>query len=161
MKTEKYIKSLQDEIDWKIIDQLHNATLNFSSKSLENKKLFVTSIGIIIPIILKITNESLDLSIFISIYCIIIVFWLLDSYTNYYQMLLRGKMDEKFKKILDRNSEKKIVYSSKSEAFTIEKERSEKIGIKDIFFSKAHLIYLLFLILNTLGMILFWVEIIK
>ena len=31
-------KNIENEIDWKIIDQLHNATSNFSKNSLEIKK---------------------------------------------------------------------------------------------------------------------------
>ncbi len=156
MENTKYTKSLQDEIDWKIIDQLHNATLNFSNKSLEVKKLFVASISIVIPSILKITKESLDLSIFVTLYCLIVIFWLLDSYTNYYQVKLRGKMDKKFEEILKRNNGKKIECSVEYDEFTIEKDRVDSIKIVDILFSKSHLIYLLFLISNTLGIILFF-----
>lgn len=36
-----YRKTLDDEINWKLIDQLHSATLNFSSTSLELKKFFL------------------------------------------------------------------------------------------------------------------------
>ena len=32
-------ENIEDKIDWKKIDQLHNATINFSKNSLEIKKL--------------------------------------------------------------------------------------------------------------------------
>lgn len=34
-------KNIENEIDWKIIDQLHNATNNFSKNCLEIKKTFI------------------------------------------------------------------------------------------------------------------------
>lgn len=60
--TNLYVKSLEDEIDWKIIDQLHNATITFSTKSIEIKKCFFSFIGILIPILIKF-NDTLNLKL--------------------------------------------------------------------------------------------------
>jgi hypothetical protein len=67
-ENKEYKKSVQDEIDWKIIDQLHSATLNFSSTSLELKKLLIVLIGITVPVLVKLAGDKLDLSLFVTIY---------------------------------------------------------------------------------------------
>ena len=70
----EYKKNLDDEIDWKIIDQLHTATINFSTTSLELKKLFFVLLGISVPTLTKLAGDKLDLSLFIAIYILIITF---------------------------------------------------------------------------------------
>ena len=99
----EYKKSLEDEIDWKIIDQLHAATLNFSTTSLELKKLFFVLVGIAVPTLIKLAGDELDLSLFVTIYLISSTFWLLDSFTYFYQEKLREKMDKHFMQIRIRN----------------------------------------------------------
>lgn len=56
-------KNIENEIDWKIIDQLHNATNNFSKNCLEIKKLLFVVIGISTPLIINLCNNKLDLSL--------------------------------------------------------------------------------------------------
>jgi hypothetical protein len=46
----EYKKTVDDEIDWKVIDQLYSATLNFSNTSLDLKKLYSVLIGIAVTI---------------------------------------------------------------------------------------------------------------
>ena len=60
-------KNIENEIDWKIIDQLHNATNNFSKNCLEIKKLLFVVIGISTPLIINLCNNKLDRSLFISL----------------------------------------------------------------------------------------------
>lgn len=78
-------ENIEDKIDWKKIDQLHNATINFSKNSLEIKKLLFVVIGISTPLIINLCNNQLDVALFISLYIIIFSFWIFDSYTYYYQ----------------------------------------------------------------------------
>lgn len=96
-------ENIKDKIDWKKIDQLHNATINFSKNSLEIKKLLFVVIGIATPLIINLCNNHLDRALFISLYIIIFLFWIFDSYTYYYQKKLRFQMDYYFKQILNRN----------------------------------------------------------
>lgn len=86
------------------IDQLHNATINFSKNSLEIKKLLFVVIGISTPLIINLCNNQLDVALFISLYIIIFSFWIFDSYTYYYQKKLRFQMDHYFEQILTRNT---------------------------------------------------------
>ncbi|MGD1890561.1 MAG: hypothetical protein ACFB15_08185 [Cyclobacteriaceae bacterium] len=60
----EYKQNLDDEIDWKIIEQLHSATSRFSSASIELKKMYLILMGILIPSIIKLSGNSLDFSLF-------------------------------------------------------------------------------------------------
>lgn len=82
-ENKEYKKSLEDEIDWKLIDQLHLATVNFSTMSLELKKLFFVLVGIAVPSLLKLAHDKLDISFFITLYILTITFWFLDSFTYF------------------------------------------------------------------------------
>jgi hypothetical protein len=157
----EYKKSLEDEIDWKIIDQLHNATLNFSSKSLDIKKMLLAFVGILVPILIKLSRDKLDWSIFVALYITIFSFWILDSYTYFYQEKLRGMMNERFKRISLRNQEEKIIQENKEKGFTIEEKRIKKISKAKSLFNASHLIYLIMLIINLLCCYLFWKGIIS
>ena len=75
----EYKRTLEDEIDWKVIDQLHTATVNFSSTSLELKKLFFVMVGIAVPSLIKLAGDKLDLSLFVTLYILTFTFWFIDS----------------------------------------------------------------------------------
>ena len=44
---------IDSEIDWKIIDQLHNAVLNFSRNSMQAKKIMFTLLGIFVAAMIQ------------------------------------------------------------------------------------------------------------
>ena len=46
-------RDIDSEIDWKIIDQLHNAVLNFSKNSMQAKKIMFTLLGIFVAAMLQ------------------------------------------------------------------------------------------------------------
>lgn len=96
-------ENIEDKIYWKKIDQLHNATINFSKNSLEIKKLLFVVIGILTPLIINLCGNHITGTLFISLYITIFLFWIFDSYTYYYQKKLRFQMDFYFKQILDKN----------------------------------------------------------
>jgi len=81
----EYKKTFEDEVDWKMIDQLHNATAKFSASSLEFKKLYFTIISISTPIIFKISDEQFSVALLISPLLISLFFWFLDSFAYFYQ----------------------------------------------------------------------------
>lgn len=99
----EYQKTFEDEVDWKIIDQLHNATNRFSTYSLEIKKIYFVLLGISAPIIFKISEEKFDLALLITPLVTSICFWFLDAFTYYYQEALRFKMDDRFNNLTVRN----------------------------------------------------------
>lgn len=156
----EYLKSVEDEIDWKVIDQLHSATSSFSSTSLELKKIYFILVGIAIPSLIKLAGDKLDLSLFISIYFLTITFWLLDSFTYFYQEKLREKMNNLFLEIRNRNKETVIefqtsVKSAKDKEITLEQNRTGKTRIKRSLFNTSLLLYLFIFFLTTIGLALF------
>jgi len=157
-----YIRSLDDEIDWKVIDQLHTATSNFSSTSLELKKLTIILIGIAVPAITKWANDKLDLSLFLVLYIIILAFWYLDGFTYYYQEKLREKMDSIFRDIKNRDTQQVLSEGRLNlEGYTIEPARNSKNRLRRSVFHISLRLYIVLLFLNSIGLVLFLLGVIK
>ncbi|HEY1194789.1 hypothetical protein [Flavobacterium sp.] len=157
----EYKKSLEDEIDWKIIDQLHTATLNFSTTSLELKKVFFILVGIAVPSLIKLANDKLDASLFITIYLLALTFWFLDSFTYFYQEKLREKMDMHFGQIKKRNRETLIVTEKRKDDFTLESNRTSRNRIKRSLTNPSVRLYMFVVGLNSIAYILFLTRLIK
>lgn len=121
----EYKKTFEDEVDWKIIDQLHNATNRFSSSSLELKKIYFVLLGIVIPIVFKIGKEKFDIALLIAPLVITLFFWFLDSFTYYYQEKLREKMDKHFEKLKVRNRPS-VTINENIHEYTLENDRTSK-----------------------------------
>ena len=151
-----YKKSLEDEIDWKIIDQLHTATINFSTTSLEIKKLFFVLTGIAVPSLIKLAHDKLDLSMFITLYILTCTFWFLDSFTYFYQEKLREKMDSHFSLIKNRNKKEVIITSGFNEGFTIEATRTKENRIwRSFILNPSVRLYWILFVANSIVFLLF------
>jgi len=157
----EYKKTLDDEIDWKVIDQLHTATLNFSTTSLELKKIFFVLIGVAVPSLIKLSGDKLDISLFVTLYLLSFTFWFLDSFTYFYQEKLREKMDKLFNQIKARHTKPIIVSDSSKQDFTIEKVRTNKNRFWRSIFNSSVRLYWILIALNTVAIILFHFKIIK
>ncbi|PKH49211.1 hypothetical protein CXF68_00255 [Tenacibaculum sp. Bg11-29] len=155
---EEYKSSFEDEVDWKIIEQLHSATARFSSASTELKKMCLILIGISIPAIIKLSNNSLDFSLFVTLYILTFTFWYLDSYTYFHQENLREKMDERFKKLKERNTISNENFDS--EEFTLEDNRTKIDRWKRALKNPSVRMYHVFIGLNTFTLILFLFKVI-
>ncbi|MDR1383849.1 MAG: hypothetical protein LBJ67_08410 [Planctomycetaceae bacterium] len=153
----EYKKSIDDEIDWKLIDQLHTATLHFSSTSLELKKIYFVLVGIAVPTLIKLASDKLDLSLFITLYLLTVTFWFLDSFTYFHQEKLREKMDKIFSQIKRRNQNKLIV----SETFTIESSRTSKHRLLRSMFNYSVGLYIILFSLNSITLLLYFRDIIR
>ena len=151
----EYKKSLEDEIDWKIIDQLHSATLNFSTTSLELKKLLFVLIGIAVPSLIKLAGDKLDISLFITVYLLALTFWFLDSFTYFYQEKLREKMDKHFSQIKSRNAHTLILSDKRVDDFTLENDRTAKDRFIRSVINPSVRLYILVIGLNTIAFILY------
>lgn len=86
-------KTTEEEIDWKLLDQLHGAVAQISSFCFEVKKFCVTTLFAAITVVLSITSRKLDHSVFIVGLLIPLCFWFLDATGYYYQVKLRGMME--------------------------------------------------------------------
>lgn len=150
-----YKKSLDDEIDWKIIDQLHTATVNFTTSSLEIKKLFFVLMGIAVPSIIKLSGDKLDLSLFVTLYILTVTFWFLDSFTYFYQEKLREKINWHFNEIKTRNKESLIITHSFKQGLIIESNRTSENRLWRSASNSSVRFYIVLLALNTLGLCFF------
>lgn len=103
-----YIKTLEDELDWKLLDQLHNIVSQISSFCFEIKKFCVTTEFVVLTLIVRFTGDKLDHSLFVTGAIIALSFWFLDAVAYYYQVKLRGTMDAIQSRLRSRQS-KKIV----------------------------------------------------
>lgn len=141
---------LEKEILLKKIDQLHNATLNFSKASIQMKQMMITLAAIVAPVVVKLSKDKLNSALFISLYTIIVIFHFLDGFTYYYQRKLRDLMEYHFKLIKDNTINPEI--KNKWQKF--------KFLFKS-YYNSSTLIYLFFLIANSIAFILYLNGIIK
>lgn len=136
------------QINWKQIDQLHDAVTLFSKTSFEIKKLLVVIIGILLPFINKIEKE-MPFNLYIVIF-IISIFWLLDSITYYYQEKLRWIIDKKTTKILSLSSIDNLNREyNKNDFISLSKYRQKYRLVRSVF-NPSSLIFYLGLILFLL-----------
>lgn len=93
MDSKPYTKTLQDELDWKLLDQLHSVVAQISSFCFEIKKFCVTTDFVVVTLVVKFTSDKLDPSLFVAGLIIPICFWFLDATGYFYQVKLRGTME--------------------------------------------------------------------
>lgn len=127
---EAYTKTLDDELDWKMIDQLYGAVSQVSGFCFEIKKFCVTTLFVVLTILVKFTNDKLDHSIFATSLIITFVFWFLDSVSYYYQVKLRGMMDSIRASIHSRG---KVSISLEKVSKAIEPSRIEQSQSERVF----------------------------
>jgi len=100
-----YVKTLEDELDWKLLDQLHSVVSQISSFCFEIKKYCVTTEFVVLSLLVKFTADKLDNSLFIAGLLIPLCFWFLDAVGYYYQVKLRGAMENIRKRIASRDTQ--------------------------------------------------------
>ena len=66
MDAKPYTKTLQDELDWKLLDQLSGVVSQISSFCFETKKFCVTTLFVVMTLMVKFTSDKLDDSIFVA-----------------------------------------------------------------------------------------------
>jgi len=175
MHTGEYKKSLDDTIDWAIIDQLHAATARFSSACTEVKKIYITVLAAIIPLIIHLSGQNqgkpqLSYPVFISVFIATAIFWFLDSYCYYYQEYLRSLIDQKFEKIKTRNRalENPVDVYVAEGGWITEKEMKKDLTLDDKRTAKSRLwrsinnssmfIYWAAILINSTLFVLFYLE---
>lgn len=156
----EYKTSFEDEVDWKIIEQLHAATSKFSSASIELKKMYLILVGIATPAIIKLSNDSLDFSLFVTLYILTLTFWYLDSFTFFHQENLRAKMDIRFQRLKLRNTNNNQTENNTSEEYTLDSNRTSADRWKRAFKDSSVRIYQVFILLNTIAFILYLTKVI-
>lgn len=94
MEAKPYTRTLQDELDWKLLDQLSGVVSQISSFCFETKKFCVTTLFVVLTLMVKFTSGKLDNSLFVAGLCVPLCFWFLDSTGYFYQVKLRGTMEQ-------------------------------------------------------------------
>ena len=102
--TEEYKKSCEDELELIEIQQLHEATLQISKSCFEFKKLSVGLIGAAIAVLVKLSGNELNHSLFFIPLLICFGFWVADFTAYYYQRSTRSVMNSKLSSIAQRNN---------------------------------------------------------
>lgn len=103
-----YARSLDDELDWKLLDQLYGVVSQISGFCFEIKKFCVTTEFVALTLLAKFTTDKLDHSLFVAGLLIPVCFWFLDAVGYYYQVKLRATMEAIRTRISDRNSQQII-----------------------------------------------------
>jgi hypothetical protein len=142
-QSETYNKSFEDELDWKLFDQLHGVVTQISSFCFETKKLCVATEFIVLTLLAKFTADKLDHSFFVTGLVIPLCFWFLDAVGYYYQVKIRGTMESIRQHLISRNSQR-IVSTLGQEI--IESKRSQRYWLRraaDAFVNHSMWLYVL------------------
>jgi len=146
--TKPYTKTLQDELDWKLLDQLHGAVAQISSFCFEIKKFCVTTLFVVLTLMAKFTLDKLDHSIFVAGLLIPLCFWFLDATGYFYQVKLRGTMQAIRTRLAVQN-DLKIIINSVGQI--IEPSRLSAPAYRRIFaagFNHSMWLYILLVVIN-------------
>lgn len=121
---------IDSEIDWKIIDQLHNAVLNFSRNSMQAKKIMFTLLGIFVAAMIQAPTIYSVEKWFPVVIGIVALFWAFDSYTYFYQEKLRAAMDVRFEAIKQRYTDTENNMTNQTN-ISIPTRRNWWVGLKE------------------------------
>lgn len=150
----KYERSLEDELDWSLLEQLHRATLQTGTFCFRTKQIYVTVEIAVLGLLARFLGDKLDHSVFVAGLLIALVFWFLDSTGYYYQVKLRIVMDEVRTRLLERN--RQGVISSGGAQKVIEESRSSESGtrrFREALVNHSMWLYLIIAIID----VVFWV----
>lgn len=110
-----YERSCEDELDWAIVDQLHEATLQISKSSFEFKKICVGLIGAALAILVNLTGSTVGHLFFLVPMLICLGFWIADFSAYFFQRRTRNAMHRKLYAIALRNQ----IHSYESEGLEV------------------------------------------
>lgn len=130
----------------KEIDQLDSAILQFSRNTLATKKICASLLVGIAALIIRLTDNNLDYSIYISSFITLLIFWVIDSNSYYYQRKLRIRMTE----IVNELKDNKLILNG----FGMPLENKETSSWKKAFFNESQLFYLFGLIVIIILLII-------
>jgi hypothetical protein len=146
----EYTKSFEDELDWNLLEQLHKVVLQISSFCFRTKQICITIEIALIGLLIKFTDSKIDTSVFVAGFVIPLAFWFLDSIAYYYQVKLRGLMNNIQDRLKKRNIEQLIEDNNSNviDSKRVEKPLLEKI--KDSLFNHSMWFYYLLLLSDTI-----------
>lgn len=150
-----YVRTFDDELDWKQFDQLHEVCSQISGFCFETKKFCVTTLFVVLTLTVKFTRDRLDHSVFVAGLIISICFWFVDAVGYYYQVKLRGIMETIRLRLAKRNAKQLT-----EQAPVIDRARVEQPWHKKAFQSGFNHSMWLYAVLVLLDLML-WVVFVK
>ena len=157
----EYKRTVEDELDWSLLDQLHAVVLQIGTFCFRTKQICLTVLAGVIGLIATFTDDKLNSSVFIAGAVIPLSFWFLDAVAYYYQVKLRGVMDGIRERIRKRHAED-ILRGPNAEV--IANSRTERIVVlrlRDAFFNHSMWLYFFLLIIDVVLWFTFSSEYIK
>lgn len=146
----EYIRTVEDELDWSLLNQLHSAVLQMGTFCFRTKQVCLTVLVGVVGLITALTSDKLDASIFVAGLLIPICFWFLDSIAYYYQVKLRGVMDGIRDRIQSRNSNDQLRGPNSEVIENSRTSRSPAQRVKDAFFNHSMWIYYLIILVDCI-----------
>jgi len=126
---------INETLKLKEIDQLDSAILQFSKNTLATKKICASLLVGVTTIILKLADNGLDFSIYVGSITIILIFWVIDSNSYFYQRKLRIRMTE----IVNELKGSKLVING----YGMPLRKTEKASWLRAFLNSSQLFYLI------------------
>jgi hypothetical protein len=146
----EYIRTVDDELDWSLLNQLHAAVLQMGTFCFRTKQVCLTVLVGVVGLITALTSDKLDTSIFVAGAMIPICFWFLDSISYFYQVKLRGVMEGVRERIKCRNSDEQL---RGIDSEVIEKSRTTSSPAKrilDSFINHSMWLYYLIILIDLI-----------
>ena len=139
----EYKRSFEDELDWNLLEKLDRVVLQISGFSFRTKQICLTVDIAVVGLLIKFTENGLDRSIFVAGLVIPVGFWVLDSISYYYQVKIRGVLDNIRNRLRERNSEQLIHGAHLNVIDRSRVERSTFLRVVDAFFNHSMWLYFL------------------
>lgn len=144
----EYKRTIDDELDWSLLNQLHSVVLQMSTFCFRTKQVCLTVLVAIVGLIATFTSEKLDTSVFVAGALIPICFWFLDSIAYYYQVKLRGLMDSIRDQIYKRHGESVLRGPNLEVIADTRIDKSATKRLQDAFFNHSMWLYLVLFLIN-------------
>lgn len=141
-----YQRTVEDELDWSLVNQLHAVVLQIGTFCFRTKQVCLTVLVGVIGLITALTADKLDTAIFVAGLLIPACFWFLDSVAYFYQVKLRGVMDRVRDRIQKRHSDQ-LLRGQNSEIISNERiASSSKKKVVDAFFNHSMWLYYILIV---------------
>lgn len=135
----EYKASFEDELDWKDVDQLHQAILQISKSCFEYKKLCISFLGVAIALVVNFADDFLSHAVFIIGFLICVGFWISDATAYYFQKKLRQRLDNRMCAIADRNN------------YTSYTRESNESSLRQVLVNWSMVFYYVLMMLGIIG----------
>lgn len=151
----EYKRTVEDELDWSLLDQLHSVVLQIGTFCFRTKQICLTVLAGVVGLIATFTDDKLDSSVFVTGAVIPLAFWFLDSVAYYYQVKLRGIMNGIRTRIHERHAEG-VLRGSNSKIISAERiNRPISLRLRDAFFNHSMWLYLFLVIIDGVLWLIF------